>query len=83
MVAIDVPEATYAVITQRGALFDKKTGIGAMMRQVIDDWLPHSGYKRASTPDLEWYDERFSPEGSDSQMDIYIPIAHIASCPTS
>jgi AraC family transcriptional regulator len=77
MGAFDVPAATYVVVTQRGPLNDKERGLGAALNYVYQDWLPHSGYKRAATPDLEWYDERFRGDEEDSEMDVYTPIVPV------
>lgn len=74
MSTFDVPAATYGVVTQRGVLSDEQHGLGAAVNFVYREWLPQSGYQRASTPDLEWYDERFHFGQEDSEMDVYIPI---------
>ncbi|MEN6357589.1 MAG: AraC family transcriptional regulator [Armatimonadota bacterium] len=74
MTIFDVPAATYAVVTQHGELSDEKSGLGAALNFVYREWLPTSGYQRADTPDLEWYDERFRPGQEDSEMDVYTPI---------
>lgn len=73
MAVSDVPAATYVVVTQRGVLSDERSGLGAALNFVYREWLPQSGYQRAATPDLEWYDERFS-DREDSEMDVYTPI---------
>ncbi len=73
MTVFDVPAATYVVVTQRGVLSDEQHGLGAALNFVYREWLPQSGYQRADTPDLEWYDERFS-DREDSEMDVYTPI---------
>jgi AraC family transcriptional regulator len=74
MAIFDVPAANYVVVTQRGQLNDKEHGLGAALNYVSSEWLPQSGYRRAATPDLEWYDERFRGDEEDSEMDIYTPI---------
>ena len=74
MSVFDVPAATYVVVTQRGVLSDEQHGLHAAVNYVYRDWLPQSGYQRAATPDLEWYDERFHFGQEDSEMDIYTPI---------
>lgn len=73
MAVFDVPAATYVVVTQRGVLSDEQNGLSAALDFVYREWLPQSGYQRAATPDLEWYDERFS-DREDSEMDVYTPI---------
>ncbi|MCX6083602.1 MAG: AraC family transcriptional regulator [Caldiserica bacterium] len=70
MVAVTVPEATYAVFTHRGTL--------ETLRQTYDyiygTWLPTSGRELADTPDFELYDGRFDAMSLSSEMDIYIPL---------
>jgi len=77
MTTFDVPAATYVVVTQRGELSDKQHGLHAAINFVYREWLPQSGYQRADTPDLEWYDERFHFGQEDSEMDIYTPIVPV------
>jgi len=77
MSVFDVPAATYVVVTQRGVLSDEQYGLHAAVNYVYRDWLPQSGYQRASTPDMEWYDERFHFGQEDSEMDVYIPIVPV------
>ena len=60
MIAIDVPAATYVVVTQRGPLSDQQHGLDAILNYVYRTWLPKSGYQRAATPDLEWLRPTFS-----------------------
>lgn len=74
MTTYDVPAATYVVVTQRGEMSDEQHGLHAAVNFVYREWLPQSGYQRADTPDLEWYDERFHPGQEDSEMDVYTPI---------
>ena len=75
MTVFDVPAATYVVVTQRGVLSDEQNGLHAAVNFVYREWLPQSGYQSAATPDLEWYDERFTGVNQeDSEMDIYTPI---------
>jgi len=74
MTTFNVPAATYVLVTQRGLLSDKQHGLNAAINFVYREWLPQSGYQRALTPDLEWYDERFHNDQEESEMDIYTPI---------
>ena len=76
MTVFDVPAATYVVVTQRGVLSDEQHGLGAALNFVYREWLPQSGYQSAATPDLEWYDERFS-DREDSEMDVYTPVVSV------
>ncbi|HEY3398471.1 MAG TPA: AraC family transcriptional regulator [Armatimonadota bacterium] len=74
MIAWEVPAATYVVVTQHGPLDDAERGLRAAVAYVYQEWLPQSGYRTASTPDLEWYDERFDTAEGESEMDVYTPI---------
>ena len=73
MTTFDVPAATYVVVTQHGPLSDDKNGLGVVLNYVYNEWIPQSNYKRATTPDIEWYDERFNDK-ENSEMDVYTPI---------
>ncbi len=77
MTTFEVPAATYVIVTQHGELSDEKCGLGAALNFVYREWLPTSGYQRADTPDLEWYDKRFHPGQEESEMDVYTPIVKI------
>jgi AraC family transcriptional regulator len=72
MVTTVVEPATYAVFTHKGKL----ARLGETMNYIYGSWLPGSEYERANgnIPDLEWYDERFSPESDESELDLYIPL---------
>ena len=72
-----MPAATYVVVTQRGVLSDEQHFLGAAVNYVYREWLPQSGYQRAATPDLEWYDERFLFGQEGSEMDVYTPIVPV------
>ncbi len=77
MIALEVPAATYVVVTQRGPLSDEEHGLDAVNVYIYREWLPQSGYQRAATPDLEWYGERFHFGQEDSEMEVYIPIVPV------
>ena len=47
---------------------------GPVLAQMHQEWMPENGYKRASGPDYEYYDEAFDPRKPDSILYIYIPI---------
>ena len=77
MAVLEVPAATYVVVTQHGPLNDQKRGLGAAESYVYREWLPQSGYERADAPDIQWYGEHFvfgDSEREDSEMDVYVPI---------
>jgi AraC family transcriptional regulator len=73
MVKKTIPEATYAVLTIKGAdsgLISEK--IGEAWDYFFVQWLPNSEYKQARSATFEVYDERTTREGFE--IDIYIPI---------
>jgi AraC family transcriptional regulator len=70
MLAVTVPEATYAVFTHRGTL----ETLGQTYDYIYGTWLPTSGREVADTPDFELYDDRFDATSPSSEMDIYIPL---------
>ncbi len=70
MVAVTVPEATYAVFTHRGTL----ETLGQTYDYIYGTWLPTSGRELADTPDFEFYDNRFDATSPSSEMDIYVPL---------
>ena len=64
----EVPEQTYAVFTCT------LPTIHETFDNIYSKWLPKSGAKRQPGIEFELYDERFSTEDPDSELDIYIPI---------
>lgn len=70
MVGQVVPGNKYAVFTHKGSI-DK---LGDTYEYIHGTWFPKSGYQPALANDFELYDERFSPNSDESEMDIYIPI---------
>lgn len=70
MIGREIPAGTYAVFTHKGALDQ----LDHTMNYIYGAWLPKSGKKLREAPDLELYDQRFNPESSQSEFDIYIPI---------
>ncbi|MDF2963508.1 MAG: hypothetical protein K0S39_5243 [Paenibacillus sp.] len=71
MCKVTLEPQTYAIFTHTGPV----AGL-TVTYQEIDQWLKENGkYKRAATPDFEYYDERFTGnDNMDSQFDIYIPV---------
>lgn len=68
MVAFDVPDGRYAVVSttlpQIGEAFD----------QAHHTLLPQAGHQPSGGPEFELYDERFDSEDPTSEFDLYIPI---------
>ncbi|WP_172844488.1 AraC family transcriptional regulator [Tumebacillus algifaecis] len=69
-----IPAASYAVFTTAPVSDENfPETIQRTWGAIFDEWLPTSGYKVATTPDFELYDERCAiPDAK--QMDIYLPI---------
>lgn len=65
-----IPAATYAVFTHRGPI----SGIAETVRHAYREWLPTSDYELADAPDVELYDERFSCDRDDSEMEYWLPV---------
>ncbi len=65
-----VPAGTYAVFTHRGPMSDIAKTVGYAYRE----WLPNSGYELANAPDVELYDERFSCDRDDSELEYWLPV---------
>ncbi len=65
-----IPAQHYAVFTHKGHV--------ATLRQTWDaiwsQWLPTSGFRPASTPDFERYDERFNPMTGEGVIEIWFPV---------
>jgi len=65
-----VPAQRYAVFTHRG-------GVGALHQAwtvIWEEWLPSSGCVPADTPDVELYDDRFTPRTGEGVIEIWFPI---------
>jgi AraC family transcriptional regulator len=70
MVALMVPQQTYAVFEHRGSL-ESLRNTYEYIHQV---WLPQSGHRIANAPELEVYDDKFKDFSPDSVFYIYIPV---------
>lgn len=65
----EIEAQTYAVFpTRLSDLMDT-------MKAIYETWMPSSGYRRAPSPEFEFYGEQFDPDDRQSIMYIYIPIA--------
>lgn len=67
----DMPGGWYAVAVHEGG-YD---GIGDTIRRMIDEWLPHGGFRRVEGPVVERYlnDPRDTPEGA-LRTEICLPV---------
>jgi AraC family transcriptional regulator len=70
MVVCNIPKATYALFTHKGAIAD----IRLTVEYIWGTWVPKSGRELADSPDFELYDERFDPETGTGEVDIYVPV---------
>jgi AraC family transcriptional regulator len=70
MVICDIPEATYALFTHKGAIADIKHTV----EYIWGTWVPESGCQLLDSPDFELYDERFDPQSGTGEVDIYVPV---------
>lgn len=68
MASWQVPEQTYAVFPCN------LKSIKQAFRQIYHEWLPQSGYQRASGPDFEFYDESFKPDQGKLELFIYVSV---------
>ncbi|MBW7882052.1 MAG: AraC family transcriptional regulator [Caldilineaceae bacterium] len=71
MVGWEIPAATYAVFTTT------LPAIGKTFEEIYNQWLPSSGYRRASGPEFEYYDARFDPNDPNSIFELYIPVEKV------
>jgi AraC family transcriptional regulator len=71
LIALTIPECTYAVFTHSGHI----SRLPDTVKQVFGEWLPSSPYAHVPTPDFELYDERWDPTTGEGDIDIYVPIA--------
>lgn len=65
-----IPEQTYAVFSHDGNASD----LEQVRQSISDEWLPQSGYKAASSQNIERYGESFNPASGEGDMEIWIPI---------
>jgi AraC family transcriptional regulator len=68
MVRWNVPAQTYAVFSCT------LPQIGAAWTTAYRQWLPTSGYQRATGPEFELYDEKFNPQDPTATLYLYVPI---------
>jgi AraC family transcriptional regulator len=70
MVTIDIPAATYAKFTHKGAV----KLIDNTVNYIYSTWLPSSGKRHTCGPDLEFYGVNYNPTSDQSVMHYAIPI---------
>lgn len=70
MVAVDLPEAQYAVFTHCG----RPEQLDHTVNFVYSSWLLRSGFRHTGCADVEIYDERWKPGSDASVMEYAIPV---------
>jgi AraC family transcriptional regulator len=70
MVVHVAPPSKYARFTHYGSLND----LTQTYSYIYYGWLPQSGYTEGTGNELEFYGQKFNPEGNDSEMFIFVPI---------
>ncbi|OXM14647.1 MerR family transcriptional regulator [Paenibacillus herberti] len=71
MTKVVVPAQRYAVFTHKGSIEQ----LGDTYEMIYSKWLPLHGLQLVKGIDFELYDKRFKHSQSESELDIYIPIA--------
>jgi AraC family transcriptional regulator len=75
VIALTIPANTYAVFTHTGHI----SRLPDTVKQIWGHWLPSSPYAHVPAPDFELYDERWSPDTGEGDIDVWVPIAKPAS----
>ncbi|MBI3775377.1 MAG: effector binding domain-containing protein [Gammaproteobacteria bacterium] len=70
MVSVEIPAATYAKFTHRGAL----KNINATVNYIYSSWLLQSGMRHTYGADLEFYGAGYHPVSDKSVMHYAIPV---------
>lgn len=66
---LEIPAGKYAVFSHREHI----STIGKTWAAIFQDWLPSSGHRAVSAPQLEVYGPEFNPEG-EGLVEIWIPV---------
>ena len=75
--AADVPEGmvSWTIPAQTYAVFPSTLPtIGEAWMTAYQQWLPTSGYQRATGPEFELYDEKFNPQDPAATLYLCVPI---------
>ena len=68
---VRIQPARYAVFVHSGAIANIRE-----TWQKIYDWLLHSSYESAHTPDFERYDERFDQQTGMGDVEVWVGVVH-------
>lgn len=70
MVSRELSAGKHAVFTHKGSM----SRIDRTLDYVYGSWLPRSGHRLRSAPEIEIYGKKFDPESPDSEMEFCLPI---------
>lgn len=70
MTRLSIPPQKYAKYTYTGPV----SGFQAFIMNVWTHYLPESGLEVIESPEIEVYDERFSLDSHESEMDYLVPV---------
>lgn len=70
MVSRELSGGKHAVFTHKGSM----SRIDRTLGYVYGSWLPRSGERLRSAPEVEIYGDKFDPESPDSKMEFCLPI---------
>ena len=70
MVTYDIAPGNYAVFTHKGTIADFPTTV----KWIWSTWIPEHKELYREAADFEFYDERFDPQTSSGEVDVYIPV---------
>lgn len=70
-VQLRVPSGRYAVFLYRGYVH----AIRDAWSEILDQWLPASGYALPRGPSLERYDERFDVATGSGEIELWLPLS--------
>lgn len=70
MVSRELSAGKHAVFTHKGSM----SRIDRTLGYVFGSWLPRSGLRLRSSPEVEIYGDKFDPVSPDSEMEFCLPI---------
>lgn len=62
-----VPASNWAIFPGSGT----NVSIQELLKRIITEWFPTSGYEYANAPDVEVY---FSPDPNDAKFEVWVPV---------
>ena len=70
MKSLSIPAGNYAVFTYQGHI----SGVGEIMDEIYETWIPANEEKLRPAAHLEIYDERFDPTSVSSIVEIWVAV---------